>query len=145
MRTWPAAPIAAAAALAALVVASGSTVPRADAPTPYTIDAARVYYGDAARARRPAVVSTSAVFRGIAAWQEASAAAPSVQSGPGIARFWDLAVAANKRFAAAIRTVAARRGADLVAERGAVRLAAAAPPPEDLTDAAIAEVARDDP
>lgn len=133
--------IAAGSAVALLVCAAASL--RAQSGPPFAIDSARVYYGNPATARRPARVSMAAVFEATTSWRDARAMPVNPESAPSISLYWERVGDANKRFSAAIRAVAARRGFDLVAERGAVRpREAGAPEAADLTDEAIVEVER---
>jgi hypothetical protein len=129
--------LAVAIVLGAAAVGAAAAGVRAAAPPRFRVDPAAVYYGERATARHPAEVSMARVFDAIGAWHEAAARPADPNDGAKIVAHWDLVLAANKRFCKAVRAVAAARGADLVAEKGAID-----PPAEDLTEAAIAEVSK---
>ncbi len=90
--------------------AAPSVFPRADATT--RIDADKIYYGDAQKYSRPAVVDAARVYRRIPAHQEILARRLT-RNDPD---YWPLMRKASQAFVKALKKVCQEKGYDLVGE-----------------------------
>lgn len=103
------------------------------------LDVEKVYYGDCNSFQSPATVAMDEVFEHIHEYRLIG----ERKLGEEDPEYWVLLSKANKVFRAAIKTVAATGGYDLVAERGALKALAPATTIPDITALVIAQVERD--
>ncbi|NUN50403.1 MAG: hypothetical protein HUU15_16445 [Candidatus Brocadiae bacterium] len=102
-------------------------------------DATKIYFGEK-DADAPATVRAAACFDAIPEWKEIDRRKLDRDD----ADYWILVRAANRKFKAAVESVARGLGHDLVAEEGSLELPEGAAKPPDLTQAVIDAIGKQD-
>jgi len=110
----------------------------ADGPKYDVIDKQKVYYGDCSSFSKPSTIAIDEVFPHIRSFKLIDERNLN-ESDP---EYWVLLLRANEKFRAALKSIAAVHGLDLIAERGAIKSLGDESLLPDITNLIVAEVSR---